>query len=120
MTHLLLGLLAFRSRRGDNPVAVAPFQQSNARRTRGRLVLVVEQHVLVEHEVPQLPFAHVGAAFIQVSTNSVLHLGFVGQVEQLGLADANILLHDAVQCLDTAWASACVIWRDLPGGPLAG
>lgn len=56
-------------------LTVATLEQGDARRTRARLVLVVEQQVLVEREPTLLPLARIRAAFPQRPAERVLDAG---------------------------------------------
>ena len=92
-SYLFLRLPALDGYRRYDPVTVGPFQERHAGRPSRRLVVEVEKDVLVKDEIALLPLGHVGAALVEVAADAVLHPPLVGQVQQLPLADSEVLLH---------------------------
>lgn len=90
------------ARRGSHHlVAVGTFQKNESGWLCGRLVLEVEQDVLEEHEVSQLPLAVLGGALEQITPNSVVVQGLLGQGQQLKLVHTH---SEAVLVAALVWA----------------
>ena len=81
-------------------LAVAAFEQGDARRSRTRVVLEVEQEILVEREPSLLPFSGVGTALPERCTQSVFYTRLRWQIHQLSLVNSYCFLHLAIAGLD--------------------
>ena len=91
--NLFIDVLDLCPSGGDDLVAVATLEEDDARRFDARLVLVVEEEVLVEREPALAPLSRVGAFFVQVTAEGAVRSRLRRQQLQLAFVNPKGLLH---------------------------